>query len=145
MGFKEAWKAQEARSQKWRDKAGFGLGLQVQVRNGEIVHGRDKYPLAGARATVDTAGAMDKRVTATRLILTGPFAFGLRKKKDERELFLLVEGDGFGFVVKLDPKKQKSCSAQTVAALFLLGRAIPAGPWSTGSTQRNPCSVPDPE
>jgi hypothetical protein len=109
MGFKDAWKAQEARSQKWKDRsqANFALGLKVAVRNGQIVHGRDKYPLAGAHATVDTAGAIDKRVTATRLILTGPFAFGLRKKKDSRELFLLVEGDGFGFVVELDPKKQK--------------------------------------
>ena len=34
------------------------------------------------------------------------FAFGLRKKKDGRELFLTVEGDDFAFVVEFDPKRQ---------------------------------------
>ena len=60
----------------------------------------------GAHATVETSGQLDKRITATRLVLTGPLAFGLRKKKDTRELFLTVEGDDFAFVVEVDPKKQ---------------------------------------
>jgi len=60
-------------------------------------------PLPGARAIVDTAGEIDKRITATRLILTGPLAFGLRKKKDNRELYLLVEGQGWAISKQLRP------------------------------------------
>jgi hypothetical protein len=62
-------------------------------------------PIAGARAIVDTAGEIDKRITATRLILTGPFAFGLRKKKDNRELYLLVEGRGWAISKELRPNQ----------------------------------------
>jgi hypothetical protein len=80
-------------------------GKSVKIRDDEITFGRERGPLAGARAMVDTAGTLDKRVTATRLMMTGPLAFGLRKKKDDRELYLLVEGDGFAFSAKLDPKR----------------------------------------
>lgn len=62
----------------------------VTIRDDEIIFGRVRRPLKGARAAVDTAGALEKRVTATRLILTGPLAFGLRKKKDSRELYLYM-------------------------------------------------------
>jgi len=55
---------------------------------------------------VETSGQLDKRITATRLIAFNVFAFGLRKKKDGRELFLTVEGDDFAFVVEFDPKRQ---------------------------------------
>lgn len=79
-------------------------------------------PLAGARAHVDTAGDIDRRVTATRLLLTGPFAFGLRKKKDTRELYLLVEGDGFAFVLPVDPKKGLE-ARQVAARITTLGSA----------------------
>jgi Short C-terminal domain len=80
-------------------------GKSIKIRDGEIAFGKEGGPIAGARATVDTAGALDKRVTATRLILTGPLAFGLRKKKDNRELYLLVEGNGFAFSAEIDPKR----------------------------------------
>jgi hypothetical protein len=56
-------------------------GKSVKIRDDEITFGRERGPLAGARAMVDTAGTLDKRVTATRLMMTGPLAFGLRKKK----------------------------------------------------------------
>ncbi len=62
-------------------------------------------PIAGAHARVEAAGQVDARITATRLLLTGPLALGLRKKKDHRELYLTIEGQGFAFSVKLDPKK----------------------------------------
>lgn len=64
----------------------------VSLSGSTIIFKGETHPVAGARATVDSAGAIDKRVTATRLILTGPFAFGLRKKKDTRELVLAGGG-----------------------------------------------------
>jgi len=74
-----------------------------RVLNSETAEGGS---VKGAHATVETSGELEKRVTATRLILTGPLAFGLRKKKDTRQLFLTVEGEDFAFVVEVDPKKQ---------------------------------------
>jgi hypothetical protein len=59
----------------------------------------------GGSAVVDSAGAVDKRITATRLVLTGPLALAWRKKKDERELYLLVEGASFSMVARVDPKE----------------------------------------
>lgn len=80
-------------------------------------------PILGAKAHVETAGDIDRRITATRLILTGPFAFGLRKKKDTRELYLLVEGAGFAFVLPVDPKKGLE-ARQVAAKINALGGAI---------------------
>lgn len=77
----------------------------IVVKGGEIRHGRESVALAGARLTVDSAGEIDKRITATRLVLAGPFALAFRKKKDRRELYLLVEGETGSFVVEVDPKK----------------------------------------
>lgn len=77
----------------------------VVLTSTEIRYKEEGGPVAGARASVETAGDIDRRVTVTRLVLTGPFAFALRKKKDKRQLFLLVEGEGFGFVVEVNPKK----------------------------------------
>ena len=76
---------------------------KVKVRDGEIIHGRDRWPLAGAEARVETAGEVSDRFTATRLALLGPFALAFKKKKDNRELYLTVEGEGFAFVVELEP------------------------------------------
>jgi hypothetical protein len=163
MGFREAWKAQEERHQRVLQRneerrakvqgakaivqerhaaLPFRLDGKLAVQDGQIIHGRDKHPLAGAHATVDTAGAIDKRVTATRLILTGPLAFGLRKKKDNRELFLLVEGDGFGFVVEVDAKKQKDAREFAVKLNAAAGRAAVPDVPDAPPTASEP-SIPD--
>lgn len=62
-------------------------------------------PLAGASASVETAGELQRRVTVTRMALTGPLAFALKKKRDDRELYLSVEGQSFAFVARCDPKE----------------------------------------
>jgi hypothetical protein len=115
------------------------LGAEIVVRDGEIIHAGERYPLAGAHATVDAAGAVEKRVTATRLILTGPFAFGLRKKRDSRELYLLVEGEGFGFVVELDPRKGREAREFAVELNAAASAAPVAGPrmpvWMQGALE----------
>lgn len=72
---------------------------------GTISINGDGGTVKGAVATVDTAGAIDKRITATRMLLTGPLALAWRKKKDERELYLLVEGETYSLVAKIDSKQ----------------------------------------
>jgi hypothetical protein len=77
----------------------------VKLTSDEIRYKNEGGPLTGARATVDYAGDIERRITASRLLLTGPFALAFRKKKDHREVYLTVEGQGFAFVVEIDPKK----------------------------------------
>ncbi len=43
---------------------------------GTISINGDGGSVKGAVATVDTAGTIDKRITATRMMLTGPLALG---------------------------------------------------------------------
>lgn len=82
----------------------------IDIRPGNLVHKGSSYPLP-ATARVETAGDIQKRVTATRLVAVGVFAFAFKKKKDARELYLSVEGTGPGndwaFVVDVDPSKGK--------------------------------------
>ena len=55
----------------------------VVVEDGRVTNLQtgESVAVAGAHADVDSMGQLEKRITATRLILTGPLAFGLRKKK----------------------------------------------------------------
>jgi hypothetical protein len=80
----------------------------VVIEHGQVknLQTDESVALTGAYADVDSAGQLEKRVTAIRLILTGPFALGLRKKKDSRELFLAVQGPDGSFLAEVDPKKQ---------------------------------------
>lgn len=116
----------------------------VEVKDGEIRHGRERVPLAGARLSVDTAGELDKRITATRLILTGPFALAFRKKKDRRELYLTVEGQGAAFVVELDPKKGADARkwAAKINALASAAGPAPAPVAPSSSTPPPPPGTP---
>lgn len=108
---KEAWAElkqplfRQAAGQHKVDTLSFG---QVKVVGARVTTPSGGGPLGGARASVDSAGAIDRRITATRLVLTGPLALGLRKKKDHRELYLLVEGSGFAHVEQADPKYRET-------------------------------------
>lgn len=98
----------------------------IAVHGDTVKHGRESGPLAGAHASVDTAGEIDKRITATRLVLTGPFALAFRKKKDKRELYLTIEGDGFGWVVEVNPKEGKKAREFAVAFNAAASKVRPA-------------------
>ena len=76
----------------------------VEITPGHVRYKGFSYDLP-ATARVETAGQIQERVTATRLVAVGLFAFAFKKKKDDRELYLSVEGDGWGFVVDVDPSK----------------------------------------
>lgn len=92
-------------------------GVVLDLDLGTIGYQSDLHrDVRGATAQVETAGDIDRRVTATRLMLTGPLAFGLRKKKDQRELWLTIEGGDFAWAVPVKPKK--SADARRFAALI---------------------------
>jgi hypothetical protein len=54
---------------------------------------------------VDTAGEIEKRVTAAPVILTSPAAFGRRKQQENGELYLLVDGPGWAIKTRLRPNQ----------------------------------------
>jgi hypothetical protein len=80
------------------------------------------------RADADTAGnlAMSSRVTATRLVTLGVFAFAFKKKKkhDARELYLAIETSDFMCVRKLDPNLG-SAARQFAAKIVNAGKQAP--------------------
>ena len=88
----------------WSETVGFA-GVTLNRGLFSLRYGYESVDVCGARAHVETAGDIDRRVTATRLLLTGPLAFGLRKKKDHREVFLTIEGDGFAWAIQVKPQQ----------------------------------------
>lgn len=118
---------------------------RITVTRGRVEHPDGKGPLAGARATVDTAGGFDRRLSASRVIMTGGLGLFWKKKVDNRELYVLVEGQGFSVVEKVDPKKGAEARKfagqlnSMAAALVPVGGA-PSGPLSSGP----PAWGPDP-
>lgn len=93
----------------------------IQVRDGRLI-AKDGTggPIVGMMATVDTAGALERRITATRILTTGVFALAWRKKKDSRELYLLIEGKGWAVAEQVNPKKGAE-ARKFAAALTTLG------------------------
>lgn len=74
--------------------------LGLKISNGYISHRSGSGPIAGARATVESSGDIERRITATRLVTLGVFALALRKKKDHRVLWVTIEGTGFQILTK---------------------------------------------
>lgn len=136
-----ARKGGETMSRGVKHDGGYRFG-RITVKDGVIHHPEGGGPVAGARATVDAAGAIEKRITVTRVLLTGPLALAWRKKRDNRELYLLVEGNGFAFV---EPVPPNMTLAARQAAQFINGQGSrtvaqpgsqPAG-WHTDPSGRH--------
>lgn len=80
---------------------------RVHLYSDRVVTPSGQFPLEPElSAAVDTAGAISSRVTATRLVLTGPFALAMKKKKDDRELFLYVDSPAGQHVEPCRPEDQ---------------------------------------
>jgi hypothetical protein len=99
-------------------------GISIKDGRIESVHGGG--PLAGAHAVVDAAGQLTSRITATRLVLTGALALAIRKKVDNRELYLLVEGPGWAISVAVDPTRGAEARAFAARINAAASAAAPA-------------------
>jgi len=104
----------------------------ILLKDGHVTSRHGGGPVAGAHARVDTAGDLSSRITASRLILTGPLALGLRKKKDTRELYLIIEGRGWAISESVPPYQGKQ--AREFAAK-INGQATTAAPTGDPLTQ----------
>jgi len=83
----------------------------------ERVGGPDKgrHSLEAVEVFLEDGEALRSRVTATRLLATGIFAFAL-KKKSGGESFLTIQGPGFAWVVEV-PAKKRGDAQKFAAAL----------------------------
>ena len=94
MGLK-AWAAQATYT---------GVFEGVTLKPDTIKYKNQGGPIVGATARVEAASDIKNRVTATRLVALGVFAFAA--KKHSGHVYLTVEGDGFEFVVEVPIKKE---------------------------------------
>ncbi|MFF0777080.1 hypothetical protein [Streptomyces sp. NPDC003720] len=65
---------------------------------------QDPVPVEGARVTIERGEDAGRRVTATRVLLTGLFALAL--KKDMNQLFITIENDGKVMLCPVPAKKE---------------------------------------
>lgn len=107
-------------------------GLKLS-RTHVIEGGRDsakRYPLDGASAFVEDAGQLSKRITATRALATGVVALAWRKRKDDRSIFLTIQGPGVALVreVRVEDNKDAPAEARAFAARVNATAAALGGP-----------------
>lgn len=118
----------------------------IVVAGDEVKQGLKRGPLAGATARLETSGDIEQRFTATRLAVMGPFALAFKKKNDKRTLYLTVEGDGFGYLVEVKPKKEKAARAFVAkfngAAAKATAARTPLAPVATAPPPPAPPTVP---
>lgn len=100
MGFLEKMKQAAARGPvaTYRPFVLYGDGYVEKL-------GEGKHPVAGVDARVESGEELRSRVTATRLLTTGVFAFALKKKTGGTS-FLTIEGPGFAWVEEVDRKRR---------------------------------------
>lgn len=80
-----------------------------------------RHPVSGLTASVEDSGTVNRRLTATRMLLLGPLSLAVPKKLDDRELFLTIEGPTTGLLRSVTLKDK---SASTGAAVRRFAMAI---------------------
>lgn len=70
----------------------------------------ESHGLRGARATIEAGEALQQRITATRIVLTGVFALAWRKKSGG-ESWLTIEGPNFFWVEKVERGQMEQARA----------------------------------
>jgi hypothetical protein len=92
------------------------LGIRVSDGHFKLI-GQPSVPVAGAVISVDR-GEAAKRITATRVALTGIFALAL--KKDNTKLFVTIEGVDGSVMVREVPARKEIKARELAAALATL-------------------------
>jgi hypothetical protein len=96
----------------------------VSLSDTRISFDGQSVPVRGARAYVEEDGEVVRRDSLTR-VLPGLILDVLRGPDVPRELFLLVEGPSFHFVVPCDPALR--AQARAFASAICVAGARPAG------------------
>lgn len=78
----------------------------IKLRDNSISCGKETHPLIGVSARVENGSDIEKRVTFTRLLLLGIFAFAMQKKKGG-EKYLCIEGPDFAWMTEVKNKNTR--------------------------------------
>lgn len=78
----------------------------IKLRDNSISCGKETHPLIGVSAHVENGSDIEKRVTFTRLLLLGIFAFAMQKKKGG-EKYLCIEGPDFAWMTEIKNKNTR--------------------------------------
>lgn len=79
-------------------------GTTIRLIGNRILCRTEIRPVRGVRADVEQGSALESRVTLTRLLAIGVFAFAFKKKRGG-EMYLTVEGPDFAWMAKVDRKR----------------------------------------
>lgn len=96
------WRDNEQQAKRRRARGESYLG-GVTLARGRILYQGQAQPLSGVTAVVESVGQLQRRITATRLATIGVFALAMRKKIDDRELYMTIAGPTFEWLVELPP------------------------------------------
>lgn len=110
-----------AKRQRQITAAAASAGLTVMAGQFRAPN-QDPVPVEGARITIERGEEAGKRVTATRVLLTGLFALAL--KKDMNQLFITIEN---GSQVMLCPVPAKKEAQARILATMVNGEATGVG------------------
>lgn len=76
----------------------------LDVRESTLRYRGETQPIAGAVARLEDGEALESRVTATRLVMLGVFAFAAKKKSGGTK-FLTVESPDFFWTIEVERKR----------------------------------------
>jgi hypothetical protein len=111
--------AEKAAAQRQRQITAAAASAGLTVMSGKFrAPNQQPIPVEGSRITIERGEDAGKRVTATRVLLTGVFA--LLIKKDRTQLFITIEN---GEQVMLCPVPAKKEAAARVLATIVNGEA----------------------
>ncbi|GAA1626186.1 hypothetical protein GCM10009744_12560 [Kribbella alba] len=94
-------------------------GFSLKIKDDEVHEFMKKNSggsMKGAKASVQTEGEIRDRFTATRILALGVFALAFKKKTSDKDVFLVIEGDGF--VLSEHVKNKKESDARQFARDF---------------------------
>jgi hypothetical protein len=110
---------EKAAAKRMRQITATAASAGLTVMGGQFrAPNQDPVPVEGARITIERGEEAGKRVTATRVLLTGLFALAL--KKDMNQLFITIEN---GDKVMLCPVPAKKEGAARILATMVNGEA----------------------
>jgi hypothetical protein len=114
---------EKAAAKRMRQITGAAASAGLTVMGGKFrAPNQEPVDVDGARVTIERGEEAGKRVTATRVLLTGLFALAL--KKDMNQLFITIEN---GTQVMLCPVPAKKEAAARILATMVNGEATGVG------------------
>ena len=96
-------------------------GIEFKSPDADLEPGKVTFD-AVSSIDIEDGQALESRITVTRLLLTGPFALALKKKKGGTK-FIAVEGDQFLWPMEVNRKKVKDAQTMVMKARALMKRS----------------------